>query len=99
VNTIELRGRINRAGQLEVELPGGLPEGEVRVRIEPIMATLTSDSGPLSDEEIAGLMRVEPTTGANIIAAGLTGGWKDLGIADGGEWVEAARKRRQDRHI
>jgi hypothetical protein len=32
--TIELRGRINEEGKLEVDLPGGLPTGEVKVTIE-----------------------------------------------------------------
>ena len=34
MTVIELRGRINESGELEVELPDGLPAGEVRVRIE-----------------------------------------------------------------
>jgi hypothetical protein len=32
--TIELRGRINDDGELEVKLPEGLPRGEVKVTIE-----------------------------------------------------------------
>jgi hypothetical protein len=32
--TIELRGRINDDGELEVNLPEGLPHGEVKVTIE-----------------------------------------------------------------
>lgn len=46
-------------------------------------------------EEVIELMKIEPLTGAEIIAAGLTGGWEDMGITDGAEWVnEQKRKRR-----
>jgi len=34
MSTIELTGHINEAGKLEVELPAGLPPGDVCVRIE-----------------------------------------------------------------
>ncbi len=47
-----------------------------------------------TEEELAELMRVEPLTGAEIVAAGLLGGWED--IQNGAEWVnEQKRKRRQ----
>jgi hypothetical protein len=32
--TIELHGRINEAGKLEVDLPEGLPAGDVKVTLE-----------------------------------------------------------------
>jgi hypothetical protein len=50
---------------------------------------------PLTDEEVAALMEVEPMTGAEIVAAGLTGGWEDLGITDGAEWVNAQKRKRR----
>lgn len=34
MTTLELHGRINEAGKLEVELPEGLPVGDVKVVIE-----------------------------------------------------------------
>jgi hypothetical protein len=94
VTVIEVRGRINETGQLEVELPEGLRPGEVRVRIELAEG---EDIPPLTDEEIAELMHTKPMTGAEIVAAGLTGGWSDLGITDGTTWVEDVRRRRKER--
>jgi hypothetical protein len=34
MTVIELNGRITESGELEIDLPEGLPPGEVRVRIE-----------------------------------------------------------------
>jgi hypothetical protein len=36
-------------------------------------------------------------TGAEIVAAGLTGGWSDIGVKDGQQWVDEQRKKRKDR--
>lgn len=56
------------------------------------------DVEPLTNEEIAEMLRPEPMTGAEIVAAELTGGWADLGITDGAKWVqEQHRKRREKR--
>ena len=53
---------------------------------------------PWTDEEIAAMMTAHPMTGAEIVAAGLTGGWADMGITDGAEWVnEQKRKRKETR--
>ncbi len=94
MTVIELHGRINESGQLEVELPEGLPAGEVRVRIELAEG---ENIPPLTEEEIAELMQVKPMTGAEIVDAGLTGGWRDLGIRDGTAWVEDVRRKRKER--
>ena len=91
MDVIELTGRINHEGKLEVDLPEGLPPGEVRVRIE------RAGVEPLTEEEVERLMRTEPTTGAAIVAEGLTGGWRDLGIEDGQAWVEEQRRKRTER--
>lgn len=53
---------------------------------------------PLTDAEIANMLRPEPMTGAEIVAAGLTGGWADLGITDGTEWVQEQRRKRREKH-
>ena len=44
------------------------------------------------------LLRSEPMTGAEIIAAGLTGTWADLGIEDGAEWVNEQKRKRRERN-
>jgi hypothetical protein len=94
VTVFELRGRINETGQLEVELPKGLRPGEVRVRIELVEG---EDIPPLTDEKVAEMLQTTPMTGAEIVTAGLTGGWSDLGISDGTAWVDDVQHRRKAR--
>jgi len=88
--TIELHGRITEQGRLEIELPAGLPTGEARVTIEIPTPDWTA-------EEIAEALKVQPLTGAEIVAAGLTGGWKDEVAEGGAEWVERTRRERRRR--
>jgi hypothetical protein len=52
---------------------------------------------PWTDAEIAAMMTLKPLTGAEIVAAGLTGGWEDINITDGAEWVNAQKRKRQER--
>lgn len=47
-------------------------------------------------EEIYQLMQPEPMTGAEIVASGLTGGWKDDNITDGAAWVREQRRKRKE---
>ncbi|HZF11352.1 MAG TPA: hypothetical protein VFE33_21375 [Thermoanaerobaculia bacterium] len=88
--TIHLDGTITEQGQLEVELPEGLPAGKARATIEVPSADWTA-------EELAEALKVHPLTGAEIIAAGLTGGWKDEVSESGAEWVERQRRQRRCR--
>jgi hypothetical protein len=89
--TIHLNGRITDKGELKVDLPPGLPPGEARVTIEvPLEAGW-------SPAELDQALEIKPMSGAEIVAAGLTGGWKDQGISDGAEWVQEQRRRRRDR--
>jgi hypothetical protein len=94
---LKLTGRITDGGKLEVELPEGLPSGDVHVTIEFSDERTGPDDQPWTDEEIKELMRVEPMTGADIVAAGLTGGWDDMGIQDSLEWVQELRRKRRER--
>lgn len=89
MDVLELIGRINQEGKLEVELPKGLLPGDVHVRIERV------SNEPLSEEEIERLVKTKPTAGSAIVAEGLTGGWRDLGIEDGQAWVDELRRKRQ----
>ncbi|HEY0783569.1 MAG TPA: hypothetical protein VGE98_14010 [Thermoanaerobaculia bacterium] len=90
--TIELQGRITDEGELELDLPAGLPAGDARVTIE---LTPEPDWDPAELEE---LLRIEPLTGKEIVEAGLTGAWKDEGITSGADWVEKHREQRRERH-
>lgn len=47
--------------------------------------------------EIAANLGKHPMTGREIIAAGLTGGWEDLGISDSVEWLKAQRAKFEDK--
>ena len=88
---IQLNGRITEKGELEIDLPPGLPPGEARVTIDlPLEPAWSS-------EELDQALRTEPMTGAEIVAAGLVGGWEDEGFADGAAWVEEQRRRRRER--
>lgn len=88
--TIRLTAEITEDGQLKVELPAGLPAGQVEIAIE-----LPSEERLI--EDIRQLMQPAPMTGAEIVSAGLTGGWKDENIADGAAWVQEQRRKRRDR--
>ena len=99
--TVHLKGRITENGKLEVELPEGLPEGEVQVTIEVVSdEDLPWELRPWTEEELAELMRVEPKTGAEIVAeieVGLIGdGWSHVKVS-GAEWVEEQRRKRKER--
>ena len=89
MTVLHLNGRITETGELDVRLPGDLPPGEAHVTIE-IPAAI------LSPAEIEELLRVEPMDGAEIVEAGLTGGWADEGITDSLRWVEEQRRRRRE---
>jgi len=83
---VELKGRITETGELEVDLPEGLPAGEARVTIEvPLDKEWTA-------RELDDALKIVPMTGAEIVQAGLLGGWADEGIADSAAWVEELRR-------
>jgi hypothetical protein len=87
--TIHLQGKITEKGQLEVELPVGLPAGEARITIEVPVADWTP-------QELAEALKIQPLTGAEMIAAGVTGGWEDEIEESGAEWVERRRRERRE---
>lgn len=84
---IQLNGRITEDG-LEIELPSGLPQGEARITIElPVEPTWTT-------EELNQALEAVPMSGAEIVDAGLTGGWSSAGILSGEDWVREKRDQR-----
>lgn len=78
-----------------VEQVKTLSQEERRELMDRLLA-LAEDEG-WSEEELAEMLTVEPLTGSEIVAAGLTGGWRDLDVADGAAWVEAQRRKRRER--
>jgi len=90
MTTIQLKGRITDTGELELDLPEGLPPGEARITIEiPVAKEWTT-------RELDEALKVSPLTGAEIVEAGLLGGWADEGITDGQAWVEELRRKRRE---
>ncbi len=91
--TIQLNGRITEDGELEIELPPGLPQGEARITLEfPIEPSWTP-------EELDRVLKVIPMTGADIVNAGFTGGWSGAGIESGEDWVRERRRRRAEERL
>ena len=75
-----IKGYITKTGELQVELPEGLPSGEVTVTIEAVI--LPEDETPAeipptwTDQEIEAMLQPNPKSGAEIVASGHTGGWE-----------------------
>lgn len=94
---IHIKGHINEQGKLEVELPAGIAPGAVDVTIEiPASSHLPWELQPWTQTELADLMRIEPKSGAEIVALlEQEGGWEDADIADGAAWVEEQRRKRE----
>jgi hypothetical protein len=90
---IQLNGHITEEGELKLDLPSGLPAGEARITIE-IPVEMAKPS-----EALTRSLQIEPLTGAEIVAAGLTGGWAEEGITDGAAWVEEQRRKRRERRL
>lgn len=91
MTTIHLQGRITESGELQCDLPTGLPPGEARITIE---IGRESEGEPRDQKNP---LQVVPMTGAELVNAGLLGGWEDLGITDSSEWVEEQRRLRRER--
>lgn len=58
--TLELRGKITESGHLEIQLPAGLPVGEVTVRIEVLAHDTNWENQMWTKEEIERLMTLKP---------------------------------------
>lgn len=95
MTTIWLTGHITEDGKLEIELPEGLPSGEVEVMLQVrTQAEVDADDDtPLTPEEIAELLIPKPVPGHLI----QTGGWEDMGITDSVEWVNELRRKEEER--
>jgi hypothetical protein len=86
---IHLNGHITDDGELELDLPSGLPAGEARITIE-----IPTEVG-WTQEDLDRALQTTPMTGAEIVKAGLVGGWE--GVPEGEAWVEEQRKKRRER--
>ena len=100
MTTLELQGRITESGNLEIQLPAGLPAGEVTVRIDVPEAPSDWEHQPWTEEELRELMVSQPKTGAEI--ASMLEQMEpieliNLEITDPVEWVEEQRRKESDR--
>lgn len=94
--TIELTGRINETGDLEIGKPNGLRAG---TKVKVTITELDEPTGEAdwTEDELLELMKPgEPKTGAEI-AAWLranpdSGGWAEMDISDVVEWVRQLRR-------
>lgn len=58
----------------------------------PMVLHLQPDWSP---EDLDRALKTVPMTGAEIVAAGLLGGWEGAGITDGSSWVHELRSKRR----
>ncbi|MBC7871801.1 MAG: hypothetical protein H7Y09_13235 [Chitinophagaceae bacterium] len=103
--TIHLTGLITADGELKVDLPEGIAPGEVELTLKVTHAapqTEEVDDLPLTDEELAELMKIEPKSGAEALAelaaldAVYGNPWANMGIMDSVEWVQEQRRKRRE---
>ncbi|MAS32442.1 MAG: hypothetical protein CL610_00460 [Anaerolineaceae bacterium] len=85
--TLRVQIDVTEDREVTIKLPSDFPVGKAEVVIEV-------ESGA----EPVGPARQEPLSGAEIVARGLTGGWKNLDIEDSTAWVEAQKRKRRERH-
>jgi len=90
--TIHLKGRITSDGQLLFDVPEDLPPGDVDITLE-----IRDTDEQFTEAEIKDLLTFTPTSGAQIVAEGLVGGWEDMGITDSVTWVEEQRRKQRER--
>lgn len=89
--TLHLKGQVTSDGQLLVELPEKLPPGDVDITIE-----IPNADEQFTASEIKELLTFTPTSGAEVVAAGLVGGWEDKNITDPVAWVEEQRRKQRE---
>ena len=93
---LKLRGRITEQGKLEIDLPEGIPAGDVEVDIH-----LSEIPPTWTDEELAELLKpVKPMMGKDLAE------WMDTeeftkyewtDPRDGATWVEEERRKQRER--
>jgi hypothetical protein len=102
MTTFELQGRITDKGDLEIQLPNGLPAGNVTVRIDvPDASQNEDDERPYSKEELQALLEPHPKTGAEIAAKIRSGelstsAWVAMNITDPVAWLEEQRRKQYE---
>lgn len=57
-----------------------------------------TNTEPYTPEEVEAMMQYNPLTPEEAEAQGLIGGWADMNIADGAEWVNEKKRQRRERN-
>jgi hypothetical protein len=70
---------------------------EERVELANLLIDSVESLSEWTDEELAELLKIEPMTGAEIVASGLMDAWESDDLPDGGIWRESQQKKRQER--
>jgi hypothetical protein len=95
MTTYHLKGHVTEDGELVFDAPKDLPPGEANITIQvPAETPLEQD---FTDEEIKEFLTFTPRSGKEVVEAGLTGGWEDMGITDPVAWVEEQRRKQRER--
>lgn len=83
--TLHLNGYIDDQGQLHLNLPDGLPSGEVKVTLKIEVSSgegsVAWEASPMTVEELRELLGVAPMALQDIAAAGRSGAWNNRGVA------------------
>jgi hypothetical protein len=93
---ITVKGYI-KGGELKVDLPENVLDGEVEVKVIVANKEATIDDQPLTDEEIDALMRPNPKTGAEIVKNPAIGSWAHKDITDSVEFIKELRRKRREK--
>lgn len=96
MSDVQVDNVIALALQLSPAEQARLMERLAAAMVDALSPYNAADDTPWTDEAIAGMMQVEPKTGAEIVAAGLLGGWADMDIEDGAAWVNEQKRKRQE---
>lgn len=92
-NYITIKGYIKN-GELKVDLPENVEDGEVEVTIPVSEAEeLPWEERPWTEDELADMLNFQGKSLGEIQA----GGWEDKGITDSVEFVENLRREEEDR--
>ncbi len=99
-----LKGYITENGELQVELPPGIPPGEVQITIQAQPAAPSQDETWPEEERADLFPPPEPLpdfkaqSGAEVIAMlDAEDGWWDADTPDGQTWVEERRRKAAER--
>jgi hypothetical protein len=105
--TVELDGRINEAGELEIGKISGLRAGKVHVVISQVTEADADEAPPAdadvtwTDEELKELLKPDPRPGSEVVAMIRSGeidlsAWAEQNITDSVEWVKQQREKRKE---